>query len=206
MPLDALRTYAADHPRSFPVQMALGRAFLKQRDLDQAMAAFERAVALVPVARGKNSPHAEMAYIASEKKDRARELSELQALLGVDFDDVESARKLAALMRQSGVEATRLRPVYERITAIDPFDGEAHAALGKMAMARNDLDAAAREFRTVLAIGPVDPAAAHTDLAESYFKSGRRADAKKQTLAALEIAPTYERAQTLLLKLAEKQP
>ena len=206
MPLDALRTYAADHPRSFPVQMALGRAFLKQRDLDQAMAAFERAVALVPVARGKNSPHAEMAYIASEKKDRAREISELQALIGVDFDDVESARKLAALMRQSGVEATRLRPVYERITAIDPFDGEAHAALGKMAMARNDLDAAAREFRTVLAIGPVDPAAAHTDLAESYFKSGRRADAKKQTLAALEIAPTYERAQTLLLKLAEKQP
>ena len=33
--------------------------------------------------------------------------------------------------------------------------------------------------------------------------AGKRAEAKKQTLAALEIAPTYERAQTLLLKLVD---
>ena len=57
-----------------------------------------------------------------------------------------------------------------------------------------------REFRTVLALGPVDRAAAHTDLAESYFKGGKRAEARKQTLAALEIAPSYERAQDLLLE------
>ena len=65
----------------------------------------------------------------------------------------------------------------------------------------NELDAASREFRTVLALGPVDRAAAHTDLAESYFKGGKRAEAKKQTLSALEIAPGYERAQDLLLKI-----
>ena len=60
---------------------------------------------------------------------------------------------------------------------------------------------AAREFRTVIALGPVDRAAAMTDLAESYFRGGRRAEAKKETLAALEIAPSYERAQRLLLQL-----
>jgi Tfp pilus assembly protein PilF len=70
-------------------------------------------------------------------------------------------------------------------------------------MQANQPDIAAREFRAVLALGPVDQAAAHTDLAESYFKSGKRIEARKQTLAALEIAPTYERAQELLLKLAE---
>ena len=47
---------------------------------------------------------------------------------------------------------------------------------------------------------------AHTDLAESYFKSGNRTEARKQTLAALEIAPSYERAQDLLLKIAEGRP
>jgi Tfp pilus assembly protein PilF len=51
----------------------------------------------------------------------------------------------------------------------------------------------------------VDRAAAHTDLAESYFKAGRKADAKKQTLSALEIAPSYERAQELLLKLVDQR-
>ena len=35
------------------------------------------------------------------------------------------------------------------------------------------------------------------------MKAGKRVDAKKQTLAALEIAPTYERAQELLLKLVD---
>ena len=68
---------------------------------------------------------------------------------------------------------------------------------------RDEAETAAREFRTVIALGPVDRAAAYTDLAESYFKAGKRAEAKKQTLAALEIAPTYERAQELLLKLVD---
>ena len=75
--------------------------------------------------------------------------------------------------------------------------------LGRLAVQRNDLEIAAREFRTVLALGPVDRSAALTDLAETYFKAGKSADAKKQTLAALEIAPTYERAQELLLKLVD---
>ena len=70
-------------------------------------------------------------------------------------------------------------------------------------MQRSDFDGASREFRAVLALKPVDQAAAHTDLAESYFKGGKRAEARRQTLAALEIAPSYERAQDLLLKLAE---
>jgi Flp pilus assembly protein TadD len=62
---------------------------------------------------------------------------------------------------------------------------------------------AVREFKAVVALGPVDQASAHTDLAESYLKSGKRVEARRQTLAALEIAPSYERAQDLLLKLAE---
>jgi Tfp pilus assembly protein PilF len=96
--------------------------------------------------------------------------------------------------------------VNERIAAIDPFDPEAHAVLGRLAMHRNDPDLAAREFRVVLALNPIDRAGAHTDLAESYLKAGKTADAKKQTLQALEIAPTYGRAQELLLKLVETRP
>jgi Tfp pilus assembly protein PilF len=144
-----------------------------------------------------------MADIALEKKDQARAITELQALVTADFDNVDAPRKLVTLLRQEKIEdPARLRPLYERITAIDPFDSEAHARLGRLAMDRNDPESAAREFRAVLALKPVDRAAAETDLAESYFKSGKKGDAKKHTLAALEIAPSYERAQELLLKLA----
>jgi tetratricopeptide (TPR) repeat protein len=131
-------------------------------------------------------------------------VAELTALVAVDFNNVEAARQLAALLRQTGVsDPAALRPVYERITAIDPFDADAHAQLGRLAMQRDEADAASREFRAVLALAPVDRAAAFTDLAESDYKTGKRAEAKKHTLAALEIAPTYERAQALLLKLVE---
>jgi hypothetical protein len=47
----------------------------------------------------------------------------------------------------------------------------------------------------------VDRAGAHADLAEALALAGEKAEAKKQALAALEIAPTFTRAQDLLIKL-----
>jgi tetratricopeptide (TPR) repeat protein len=205
MPAPMLKAIADANPRSFPVQMALGSALRKAGQSDEAMQAFERAASLVPIAGGPGSPHEQLAAMALEKKDRPRAIKELTALVAVDFNNVEAARQLADLLRQDGVEGgATLTPIYQRIAAIDPFDPEAHAMLGRFALERNEADAASREFRTVIALGPVDRAAAYTDLGESYFKSGKRAEAKKQILAALEIAPGYERAQGLLLKLVEK--
>jgi tetratricopeptide (TPR) repeat protein len=124
-----------------------------------------------------------------------------------DFNNVEAARQLADLLRDSETtDPAKLLPVYQRIAAIDPFDAGAHAALGRLAMQRNEPETASREFRAVIALNPVDRAAAYTDLAESYYKGGKKADAKKHTLAALEIAPSYERAQELLLKLVDSRP
>jgi tetratricopeptide (TPR) repeat protein len=204
MPLAALRAYAAENPQSFAGQSALGRALVQDRQMDEAQQAFERAAALVPVARGPGSPHAQLAAIALVKNDRNRAITELEALVAVDFDNIDAARQLASLLRAAGVsDPAKMRPVFERIAAIDPFDADAHATLGRLALQRSEPDTAAREFRTVIALGPVDRAAAITDLAESYMKGGKKAEAKKQTLAALEIAPSYERAQSLLLQLVD---
>jgi len=207
MPLDALSTVAAEHTGSYPVQMSYGMALRKAGRADEALKVFERAAELVPIATGGDSPNAQIADIALEKKDTPRAIAALQALMSADFDNVELARKVASLMQDAGItEPSRLRPVYERITAVDPFDADAHARLGRFAMQANQGDVAIREFKAVVALGPVDRASAYTDLAESYLKSGKRADARKQTLLALEIAPSYERAQTLLLQLTEARP
>jgi len=72
-------------------------------------------------------------------------------------------------------------------------------------MQRSDWDTAVKAFHAVVALKPVDQAGAYTDLAESYLKNGRRAEARKQVLAALEIAPSYQRAQDLLLAIAESK-
>src|SRR4029453_16909661 len=127
---DKLQTLAVENPRSFPVQMALGRALRKDGKVDEAIQAFERAAQLVPLAGGKDSAQDQIAAMAIEKKDTARAIAALTALVAVDFNNVEAARQLAALLRETKVEdPAKLRPVYERIAAIDPFDSDAHVQL-----------------------------------------------------------------------------
>jgi len=87
----------------------------------------------------------------------------------------------------------------DRIVALDPFDSSAHSGAGRLALKRRDSTGAMREFRAALQTGAPDKAAAHCDLGESYLAAGMKAEAKKEALAALEIAPTFERAQELLL-------
>ena len=89
--------------------------------------------------------------------------------------------------------------------AIDPFDREAEASLGRLALKRKDAVTAVRSFRSVLGSNPPDLAQAHVELAEAHLAAGQYADAKRQTLAALEIAPSFERAQDLLLSKISEQ-
>ncbi len=200
--VDALRALASSHPESYGVQMALGQALWRAKDTSGAFTALERAATLVPMAMGKESPHALMAEMAIEMKDPARAAAELEALLAHDHSNVEAARRLASLI-DPAADPARAAAAFERIIEIDPFDVGAHASLGRLALARRDAAIAQREFRVALAVGAPDPASLYCDLAESYLLTGRATDAKRQALQALEIAPAYQRAQDLLLKIAE---
>ena len=199
---DRLAELAKARPDNYPTQMAVGASLLRDDDLEGAMAAFERAAKLVPMATGKESPHAMMAQIATKQGNRDRAAAELEALLQHDDSNVEAARQLVLLLGDKAARA-RLTAAYQRVIAIDPFDPAAHAALGKLLLQGQDYLAAVRELRAAIASGAEDRAAVYCDLAEAYLGAKQPAEAKKQTLAALEIAPAYERAQTLLLKLVE---
>jgi tetratricopeptide (TPR) repeat protein len=194
--------YAKAHPDSYVAQIALGNVLLKEEELDEAMAAFEKAAKLVPIAIGRDSPHAVMAAIATKQGNRDRAIAELETLLQRDDSNIEAARQLVSLLGEKADRA-RLTAAYEKVVAIDPFDPAAHAALGKLEFQAQDYPKAIRELRVALASGVEDRAAVHVDLAEAYLAAKQPAEAKRQTLAALEIAPAYERAQTLLLKLVE---
>ena len=200
--LAVLRELVDEYPDSFPVQMALGHALRAGGETDAAKAAFEKAVTLAPMATGGSSPHVPLANIAAEQGDRTQAMAHLEAHLDHDHRDIDAARRLAALAEEAGDEA-RMRRAYELIIEVDPFDPLPHQALGRLAMAREDYDVAAREFEVTLAIGPLDRVAAHVDLAESHLAGGRPDEAKREVIAALEVAPTYERAQELLLRIVE---
>jgi tetratricopeptide (TPR) repeat protein len=196
--LAALRAAAAAHPDNYAAQLAHGQALAAAGDA-AAFQPLEKAAALVPTATGDNSPHAVMARLAEELGDTERAMTEYQALLARDHTTVGPARRLAALAEKASA-AQPLMIAYDRLVAIDPFDPLGHSGLGRFALKNKQVETAVREFRVALAIGPADRASAHCDLAEAYLLANRRADAKVQALAALEIAPSYDRAQELLLR------
>jgi tetratricopeptide (TPR) repeat protein len=207
MPLDELKKYVEANEGSYIAQMAYGVALRKNADLDGAAAAFKKAASLVPIVTGDDSAHSLLAEVELQRKNNAAAVDALKGLVANDFNNINAARRLAQLLKDTGgSDAAQLEPVYQRIVSIDPFDLDARAALGRALMERKRPEAAVREFKAVVALKPVDQAAAYTDLAESYYASGKPADARRQTLAALEIAPSYERAQDLLLKITEARP
>jgi len=199
---EQLKALAEENPESYAVHILLGQALHRDGDSTAAIRALERAASLVPSATGPQSPQALIAAIAEEKGDTPRLIQALEALVKVDHTDVEAARKLARLV--AGIaDPGRASAAWERVVALDPFDGLAQSNLGRLALQRQDATAAVRAFRVALATEPADRAAAHLELAEAYMLDGKLPEAKRQTLYALEIAPSFEKAQELLLKIVE---
>ncbi|HEY6361034.1 MAG TPA: tetratricopeptide repeat protein, partial [Vicinamibacterales bacterium] len=202
--LDQLKSLAASNPGSFRVQMELAQALQEGGDQAAAIEALERASKLVPEAGGEANPNALIAQIATERGDVARATQALEAVVKVDHTDVESARKLAALLEKQS-DAARTAAAYQVVAELDPFDAQAQGHVGRFALKNGNADRAIRAFRAALASNPADRAGAHIDLAEASFTGGQVDEAKRQVLAALEIAPSFERAQDLLLKIVDSQ-
>jgi tetratricopeptide (TPR) repeat protein len=195
--LDKLKANAAANPESYIAQLALGEELAKNAD-PSGFAPLQRASVLVPTAIGGESPHAVMAELAMKLGDKPRAMKEYELFLDSDHTNIEGARRLLQIAQGASDEAA-LTYALTRIVALDPFDASAHVGWGRLALKRKEATTAIREFRAALAAGAPDKAAAHCDLGESYLLAGQKPEAKKEALAAMEIAPSYERAQELLL-------
>ncbi len=210
--LAGLTARAAAAPGSFLAQLALGQALIKAGDLASARGPLERAAELAPEASGNGSPRALLADLALRAGDTVRARRELRQLLERDHANVSAARLLLTLTADAPpAEAAAVadRDFSLRVVAdLDPFDAEVHTLLGRRLLekkTRADLEAALVEFRAALALGPANAAEAHADLADVLLRLGRREEAKTQALAALQLAPTFARAQDLLLAAIGRQ-
>jgi Flp pilus assembly protein TadD len=133
-----------------------------------------------------------------EKTDPARARRWLRELLTYDHTNIAAARRLATLAQAA--KATDDEDFALRlISALDPFDGAAHARLGSRLLAKGETAAALLEFQATVALGPANPAEAHSDVAEALLKLGRKEEARRSAMLALKVAPTYARAQDILI-------
>jgi tetratricopeptide (TPR) repeat protein len=199
--LAGLQARASAAPGNFISQLALGRALLRTGKPAAAIGPLERAAALAPQAQGDDSPRALLAAIAEKSGDPARARRELRELLRYDHTNVSAARRLAALAAQAKDTADE-NFALRMVADLDPFDADAHGLLGRRLLAEKNHAAALVEFQAALALGPANRAEVNTDVAEALFRLGRKDEARTHVLRALAEAPTFARAQDLLLSIA----
>ncbi len=199
--LNGLKARATVAPGNFYSQWTYGQALFQAGDLAAARPILERAAELAPDAQGAVTPHGLLAAIAERDGDLTRARKELRELLAHDHTNIEAARHLAALAAKA--DASDDQDFALRLVAdLDPFDADVHTRLGKRELAKGQFQPAVIEFEAALALNPPNLAEAHTDLGEALLKVNRGDDAKREALAALQLAPTYARAQELLLSVA----
>jgi Flp pilus assembly protein TadD len=114
----------------------------------------------------------------------------------------DACYKLALAYRQQKDDA---KAIYflERAIAVDPYDLQVHRILADTAFEKADYQRAIREYGILATLEVTDPVRAYTDLAQAYLFNGQKKQAKRAALFALEIAPTFGRAQKVLLDSLE---
>jgi cellulose synthase operon protein C len=119
--------------------------------------------------------------------------------------DLEPLLAAVTAARARGDDAALLAAL-ERVQWIWPYELELHAAMADAAARLGRHDVAVRERRVILALGPADQLDARYRLAVALRDAGDVAGARREVLRVLEQAPTFERAQRLLLELRGAVP
>jgi tetratricopeptide (TPR) repeat protein len=167
---------------------------------DEAVPFFQRAKALFPEYAGENSPYWYLALIYKEKGSLRQAADELAKLTAINEDhyaaNLEHADLLEKLGDHAGAAAALERAIY-----IFPYEIPIHTRLAELYRRLGTKEKAIRERRAVVALEPVDKAEAHYQLAVAYHEAGDRQSARRSVLRALEEAPSFEKAQELLLTL-----
>ena len=111
-------------------------------------------------------------------------------------------KQLAALEEELGKPADAAATL-ERLNYVYPVDEDLHHRLGDLWFAQKNYPGAIQEYNAVVAMQPLDKAAAQFNLARAYFAAGQKDKAEEHLLGSLEAAPDYRPAQKLLLQLKD---
>jgi len=177
-----------------------GSQALGDNDLDKAIASLKEAVDMYPEYSDEGNAWEPLAEAYLKKGNKAAAAETLKKYLSYSELSFASYVKLSELLEESGDKAGAAKAL-EGGMYVRPMDLKGHAKLGSLLLDQKQYASAAREYETLIALKTPDRTTAYYLLAQSYLGDGRRDDARRAVLSALDIAPNYEPAQKLLLEI-----
>jgi tetratricopeptide (TPR) repeat protein len=184
--------------------MADARKLVEGGQLDAAIPLLQTAQAAFPQYGGDDSPTWYLAQAYVKKGDARKAVEELKKLMSSNETNYAAELALAEGLQQLG-DAKGAAAALAAAIYINPFELPVHQKLAELAKASGDAKMAVRERRAVVALAPVDRPEALYQLAVAYHDAGDIAAARHTVLRALEDAPNFEKAQTLLLAIHDER-
>ena len=197
-----MRARIEENSRDFQAYLQLGIVLFKEESFAEAKQYLETAHEMLPSYTGYPSPALVLAQIYEREGNQQSRLQWLEVLMENLQHDYGSAMVLAeAALEDSDFEQAAY--FLDRAIQVDPYRSEVHELKARYAEVVNDSAAAVTEYEVLMQLEVSDPVEARTNLAQAYLNNGQASKAKQNLLYALEQAPSYERAQRLLLRSIE---
>ena len=188
-----------ENPRDFQAHLQLGIVLFKEEDYEQAKFHLITANDMLPSYTGYPSPALVLSQIYDREENQQEQLHWLEILLQNLQHDYESAIVLAEQALKNE-QFERAEYYIDRAIQVDPYRSSVHELKARYADRVGDSGLAVTEYEVLLKLEINDPVEARTDLAEAYLNNGQVDEARQSVLYALEVAPSYRRAQEVLLQ------
>jgi len=194
-----MRARIEENDRDFQAYLQLGIVLFKEESFFEAKQYLNQAYELLPSYTGYPSPPLVLSQIYEQEGNREAQLQQLELLLQNLQHDYTSAITLAeAALEANNFE--RAEYYIDRAIQVDPYRADVHQLKASYAETIGDSQLAVTEYEVLLKLEINDPAEAQTNLAQAYLNNGQALQAKENILRALETAPSYQRAQRILLQ------
>jgi len=177
-----------------------GQQALAKNDLDKAIQSLSSAIEMYPEYSDEKNPYESLAEAYLKKGDKAAAIATLKKFHQYNETSYVSYIRLSELLEEANDLAGAAQSL-EGAMYIRPTDIPGHEKLGSLLMRLKRYADASREYESLLALNTPDRAGALYRLAEAKLGEGKRQEARKYVLESLGIAPSFEPAQELLLKV-----
>jgi tetratricopeptide (TPR) repeat protein len=183
-------------------QVRTGEDHFKNGNWEKAAEAYRRAITLEPEPRYPVSVYFRLAQ-AEEKLEKREAAMDAYLKAGQLFETEESAFQRAFDLALKLDRRDAVATAYENLLFLYPADSDLHLAMGQALLKWNQPEQAVIPLKRATELSTGDAAQAHYLLGRAYWAAGKPDLARKAVLAALDIAPAFEKAQQLLLQIAE---
>jgi tetratricopeptide (TPR) repeat protein len=197
---DDLAVWEKKHPDNYWLLKLRAGQLIEAKKMAAAMPVLAHLVDLYPSQKGADTAYRPLATALRSLGDKTLERRLLTTWAAVDDEAPDAYLRLMELAADDKDWPAVTRNA-ERFLNVNPLVASPYRYLAQACTETGDVATAITAWRTLLQLDPPDPADAHFQLARLLKQHGDTAEAHREVLLAIEEAPRYREALTLLLAI-----